>query len=162
MNYGIIGLLEDRLGKDMSLFEYGSGNSTIFYAQRVGQVISVESDPVWYEYVNTKIPDNATVHLIDPYDKRTYCRFIRECKINFDIVVIDGKDRSDCVEVARDCLSSAGVIILDDTQDGEYESATKVLEKDGFKRLDMKGLKPGGVRSYTTSVFYRETNCLGL
>jgi hypothetical protein len=32
----------------------------------------------------------------------------------------------------------------------------------GFKRLDFEGLKPAGIRSYSTAVFYRPGNALGL
>lgn len=32
MNYSVIQFLDERLNKDLSLFEYGSGNSTMFYA----------------------------------------------------------------------------------------------------------------------------------
>ena len=42
MNYNIISFLEQRLSKDLSLFEYGSGNSTLFFADLVGSVVSVE------------------------------------------------------------------------------------------------------------------------
>lgn len=162
MNYGIIDLLDERLGRELSLFEYGSGNSTVFYAIRVGEVVSVEEDPNWYEYIRKYLPDNATIHLIYPYDTQTYSGFIGRFEKEFDVVVVDGNDRSACLAVAADYLSYRGVIILDDTQDGEYEDATSMLEESGYKRLDMKGMKPGGIRSYTTSVFYREANCLGL
>lgn len=162
MNYGIIDLLEERLDRELSLFEYGSGNSTVFYASRVREVISVENDLGWYEYIRNSLPDNASIYLVNPYDTQTYSEFIGRFDKEFDLVVVDGNDRNACLEAARNYLSYRGVIILDDTQDGEYESATNVLEESGYKRLDMKGLKPGSIRSYTTSLFYRATNCLGL
>lgn len=39
--------LESRLHKDMTVFEYGSGGSTLFFSDRVRQVISVENDANW-------------------------------------------------------------------------------------------------------------------
>jgi spermidine synthase len=162
MNYGIIDLLEERLDRELDLFEYGSGNSTVFYANRVREVVSVEEDPGWYQYIRNRVPANARIHLVSPYDTQTYSEFIARFDKEFDVVVVDGNDRSACLTVATKHLSPRGVIILDDTQDGEYESATNKLQEGGYKRLDVKGLKPGGIRSYTTSVFYREENCLGL
>lgn len=44
MNFTIIKILEDRLTNDLNIFEYGSGYSTNFYAQKVKAVTSVEYD----------------------------------------------------------------------------------------------------------------------
>ena len=42
MNYCVIQFLKHKLKKDFILFEFGSGYSTRFYADRVSAVISVE------------------------------------------------------------------------------------------------------------------------
>jgi hypothetical protein len=47
MNYHVVSFLEERLNDDLSLFEYGSGNSTLFYARLAGDVVSVETDREW-------------------------------------------------------------------------------------------------------------------
>ena len=47
MNYAVIQFLEERLADDLSLFEYGSGNSTCFYASLVKDVVSIEMDEQW-------------------------------------------------------------------------------------------------------------------
>jgi protein-L-isoaspartate O-methyltransferase len=41
-------VLERRLNKTLSVFEYGSGYSTLFYARCARSVISVEYDQAWY------------------------------------------------------------------------------------------------------------------
>ena len=46
--YPFIKFIEPKLNKDFSVFEYGSGNSTIWYAQRVKEIISVENDEDWF------------------------------------------------------------------------------------------------------------------
>ncbi len=68
MNYSIIDFLDERLNRSLALFEYGSGNSTLFFAARVGSVVSVESDPRWYEEVSKNMPDNVKLVLGDPDD----------------------------------------------------------------------------------------------
>ena len=40
--YPFISFIMERLNKSMELFEYGSGNSTLFYSQYVKHVISLE------------------------------------------------------------------------------------------------------------------------
>jgi hypothetical protein len=43
--------LQSYLTRDMKIFEYGSGGSTVFFGQRAGQVFSVEHDPKWYTLI---------------------------------------------------------------------------------------------------------------
>lgn len=65
MNYHVIAFLEERLNKNLSLFEYGSGTSTSFYASLVNDVVSVETDPDWYAEVRKTIPENVELKFID-------------------------------------------------------------------------------------------------
>lgn len=52
MNYNAIEFLDERLNKNLTLFEFGSGYSTYFYASRVKAVVSVEYDDRWYQLVS--------------------------------------------------------------------------------------------------------------
>lgn len=49
-----IDFIEPRLNHNLAVFEYGSGNSTLFYSARVARVVSVESDRGWFTYVDSK------------------------------------------------------------------------------------------------------------
>src|SRR4026208_2308977 len=40
--------LDSHLHREMRVFEYCSGGSTVFLADRVGKLVSVEHDPDWY------------------------------------------------------------------------------------------------------------------
>jgi hypothetical protein len=50
-----IRFLENYLHRDMTVFEYGSGGSTIFFAQRCDHVISIEDDHQWATLVRERI-----------------------------------------------------------------------------------------------------------
>ena len=50
--YSFIKFIEPRLKKDFKVFEYGSGNSTLWYAKRVAEITSVENDFGWYNSVS--------------------------------------------------------------------------------------------------------------
>ncbi len=52
MTLGAIEWLEGWLDHDKSVFEYGSGGSTLFLGQRAGRVWSVEHDAGWYAVVS--------------------------------------------------------------------------------------------------------------
>src|SRR3712207_2933796 len=44
---------------DKEVFEYGSGQSTLFWAQAAKRVVSVEEDEAWHAYVAKKLPANC-------------------------------------------------------------------------------------------------------
>jgi hypothetical protein len=43
-SHPLIDFLKDRLSKDMTVFEYGCGNSTLWWADRVRSVTGVKND----------------------------------------------------------------------------------------------------------------------
>ncbi|MEJ2514795.1 MAG: hypothetical protein P8102_06155 [Gammaproteobacteria bacterium] len=162
MNYPVVGFLEQRLRGDLVLFEYGSGNSTLFYAERVSRVVAVEDNPDWFAEISRQAPENARILLCAPFDAERYAGMIRDQDGLFDVVVIDGKERLRCLEVAPDCLTEGGVILLDDVNSDEYLEGIEKTREKGFRVLEFQGLKAGSIRVYTTLLFYRPGNVLGL
>ena len=162
MNYGVVAFLEDRLTRDLSLFEYGSGNSTLFFAQRVKDVVSVENNQAWYDYCVKNKPENVKLVFCESDGTEKYAGAIIEEVRRFDVVVIDGEDRSGCLLKAHERLTSSGVIVLDDTHNLGTGVRIKDLLEVGFRRLDFEGVKAGGVRFYRTTILYRDGNCLGI
>ena len=76
MNYAVIHFLEERLKGSLSLFEYGSGYSTLFFAGRVDTVVSVESDRDWFEALQSMCPENVTL-IHQPFEPDgDYCRLV--------------------------------------------------------------------------------------
>jgi hypothetical protein len=162
MNYHVIQFLEDRLTKDLSLFEYGSGNSTCFYASLVKNVISLEEDEEWYAYVKETMPSNVKLLLFDAGDQGIYCECAGQQDHKFDVIVVDGSERVACLKQAPAALTDQGVIILDDSDYGPHIEGIDYLLGQGFRKLDFEGLKPNSVRAYRTTVFYRSDNCLSI
>jgi tRNA A58 N-methylase Trm61 len=156
----MVSFLEQRLTKDLSLFEFGSGNSTLFFADRVKVVVSVEDDRTWYSYCVDRLPANVTLIFREWDHTGTYARSIAEQERNFDVVVVDGEDRVNCLITAQQFLTPSGVIILDDTQNTTSNAGIDSLLERGFRRLDLEGVKPGGIRFYRTTILYRDGNCL--
>jgi hypothetical protein len=161
MNYGAINFLEDRLGADLDIFEYGSGNSTIFFAGLVNSVTSLECDHGWYEYVKGILPDNASV-VFCPIGDPAYVGAIAEQEKKFDVVIVDAEERVKCMLNAPDFLTDRGVIILDDAARPAYREGVAGLLSRGFRVLPFDGMKAGGINIYRTSIFYRDDNCLGI
>jgi hypothetical protein len=52
INFASISFLNKFLKKEMKVFEYGSGGSTLFFASRTDIIISLEHNNAWHEKVN--------------------------------------------------------------------------------------------------------------
>lgn len=162
MNYPVIKLLKERLNKDLDVFEYGSGYSTLFYAKLVRSVISIEYDQDWLELMQPKVPENVLLVAKEKDVDGTYCRSIAEYNQDFDVVIVDGRDRVNCVKQAMTKLSKAGVVVLDDSSRERYQEALEYAEDQGFRLLSIEGLKPTDFGTDQTTFIYRKDNCLRL
>lgn len=162
MNYAVIHLLKQRLTSELTLFEYGSGYSTLFYARLVQQVTSIEYDKKWFNLLQKKIPKNVDLHFLDYVPDGEYSKFIRSKQQKYDVLVVDGRDRVRCIYQGLECLTDTGVVILDDSQRSRYSEALEYLKQNNFKCLDLIGIKPGTSAVCQTTIAYRDKNCLGL
>lgn len=72
--YPAIHFLADRLPHHAHVFEWGAGHSTLWFAQRVATVTSVESDPGWAAYLQRRSPQNVTI--IVATDENSYVQSI--------------------------------------------------------------------------------------
>ena len=59
MTYKATRWLDRYLREDMSVFEYGSGGSTVFFAKRVHKVVFVEHDAAWHRQVSEALQRNG-------------------------------------------------------------------------------------------------------
>lgn len=162
MNFTIIKILEDRLTNDLNIFEYGSGYSTNFYAQKVKAVTSVEYDEEWLEVIRPMVPDHVKLIFRTQDVDSEYCRSICSTDEKYDVVIVDGRDRVNCIKQSIASLSPSGVILLDDSQRNSYQEGINFALTNGFKALNFEGLKATGSGIDRTTIFYREGNCLNI
>lgn len=161
MSYAAIHLLKTRLPSEVDVFEYGSGQSTRFFAARARRVVSVEHDADWAAEVARNAPQNVQLMHIPLGDDYVNAGQRVEAG-SFDLVVVDGRKRVRCALQGQSLLSSRGVLILDDAERPYYEAASDALQAAGMRRLDCFGLAPGSLRHRVTSFYYRDRNVLGL
>ena len=143
---------------DKTIFEFGSGQSTLFWAERFSEVISVESDKEWYSYVKKSLPNNSNV-VYQP-SLNEYASSIIKTNKQFDVILIDGDCRDECVFSSLHCLKDNGMLILDNSE--HYSDITKFLREKGFFQIDFVGYSPLNRFVSVTSVFIRLTNKIQL
>lgn len=160
-SYPAIDFLDLRLRKPLRVFEYGSGNSTLFFATRVGEVVSVEHDRHWFSFVRESLPDNARLELHTEEDD--YVNSIAGHG-KFDVIVIDGMSRLRCAQESIHNLTDGGVVVWDNSAHysasnaTEYEAIRDFFLSEGFNELPFSGMAPVGTKYTQTSVIYRDEN----
>ena len=110
-------ILADLLQDTDTGLEFGSGRSTISFAQRTSRVISIEHDFKWYQSVGQKIQD---LNLESKIDYR-YCDNIADYvgqidsleDNSIDYCLIDGKARDECTLKVLPKLKHEGILIID-------------------------------------------------
>ncbi|GAB3987129.1 hypothetical protein GCM10028807_06210 [Spirosoma daeguense] len=148
--YPMVEYLQQLDFSDKTVFEFGSGNSTLFWASRSKHVVAIEDDPAWYALIKPKLPANVTYLLVDSKD--AYLKGIQQFPEPFDVIIVDGSHRYDCVVNSRPKLSDAGFMILDNSD--WFVEATAFLRNSDLIEVDMAGFNPINGYATTTSIFF--------
>ena len=163
-----IEFLESIVQPDWKVFEYGSGQSTIFFARRVAEMVSVEHDTTWVNWVNEQLTkDGLAIKYLylppapgeggrDPSDPLSYCHTAHGAAnwkpyvsaidaypdSYFDLVFVDGGARSSCIWHAHSKIVPGGYLLLDDSERTWY--CEKLMHLfNGWQRhdfIDKKGM----------------------
>lgn len=155
--YPAIEFIEDKIKEDFIVFEYGSGQSTLWWSKQVESLTAIESNKQWFDYLqeNIIIDPNISLTLIEEPDK--YIKAISHFPDqSFDVIVVDGDDRSECAKEAFSKLKSTGFMILDDTDRESYNETLLFLADEGFYRLDFPGMTPCLTYKNCTSVLFKD------
>ena len=160
--YSFIKFIEPRLKKTFNVFEYGCGNSTIWYAKRVNSIKAIEHNQNWRNTISMELPSNAYVYFKEFSINGDYAKAILNEENEFNIIVIDGIDRNNCLKYSLRKITSDGIIVFDNSEREEYNESYPILESAGFRRVDFWGLGPIVNINSCTSIFYRINNCIGI
>lgn len=153
-----IDFLKNRLQHNFRVFEYGSGYSSLWYAERVEEVLSVEDDTEWATHMQDRAPSNLNV--IHQPDLNAYPKTVTDHG-RFEIIVVDGCVRRECVKPALEAVANDGIIILDDFERWETDD-WRALRDAGFRELPFVGPKAQRLTESNTAILYRDQNCLDI
>jgi hypothetical protein len=160
--YPAISFLAPRIRKQWRVFEYGSGNSTLWWSKHACSVVACEHHEKWAGRLKDNAPENVTVvyRTLD-YDG-AYCRSILDQSGPFEVVVVDGRDRVNCAKQCVARLTDNGVIVWDNSNRAKYSPGFDFLKANGFRQIAFNGVGPMNGAPWSTSVFYRDRNCLDI
>ncbi len=152
MTYCFLDYIKNLDLSEKNVFEWGSGNSTIFWSQITKNVVSVENNEEWYMKIKNIISNNASLLLRNTPDE--FINAINEYENNYDIIVLDGYGfRFECANQALKKLNKGGMIVLDDSDNIGYNKISEYLKSQGLKQIDFIGLKPMSDFIVSTSIF---------
>ncbi len=131
------------------VFEWGSGASTIWLARRSASVTAVEHDLRWAQTVRELLPADAAVDLhtaaprpatgapgearsqkagAQDLDFREYVDVIDLVGGEYDVIVVDGRAREECLVRAVEHLAEDGIIVFDNVDRKRYRDAIAALQ----------------------------------
>lgn len=153
------------------VFEYGAGASTVWLAKRASEVRFVEHHAEWKARVDAMLADrpNASGEHAPPVDSAAgtesrylsskpgwtgldfeqYVRAIERAGGSFDCIVIDGRCRERCLEIAIEHLSPGGLIVFDNSGRKRYQTEIKAC-----------GLPAVRLRGFTVALPYPDETTL--
>ena len=158
--------IESLLKPGASVFEYGSGHSTLWVANLGVDVVSVEHDEAWHTSVTEELGRadleavghflESDVLLVDEADLPHYIAAWGQ----FDMVIVDCLDRCrlDAVIAARPHVKQGGYRVIDDSQWRMLHQVPTLLK--GWTSTVYSGdftRKTGAVRFHETTIYKRPT-----
>lgn len=138
ITYPAIDYLDQLDFSGKNIFEYGGGNSSFYWAKKAKSVTVVESDKRWSKFLKKNKTENMTVDYAKA--KKDYINSIDFYNKAFDVIVIDGVYRKDCVKPALRNLKKGGFIILDNSE--REIPAVAIFAKSKLVRIDFSGYSP--------------------
>jgi precorrin-6B methylase 2 len=163
-SYAAIDFLESFLRPGMTVCEYGSGGSTLFFSRRTKSVYSIEDNQKWFDLVSQRLQqksiNNVTLKLC-PFDFKNPAGFENSDYLQalpdrkFDVIVVDGSEewtqvRPVCFARAEKRIKEGGIIVVDDSW--RYGAIRNNHHARSFKIFQSVGPCRPGVTS--TDVFF--------
>ncbi len=105
--------------------EFGSGRSTLYFAERIAHLTSVEHDPVWYRLITKKVQERKVSNINyllfelgdDLKQEKVNSRYSQVANqfenASLDFVLVDGAYRGACANAVIDRIRPGGILVID-------------------------------------------------
>jgi predicted O-methyltransferase YrrM len=140
--FTIAAALANTIDDGWRVAEFGGGGSTVWFADRGAIVTTIEHDGAWADAVRSVAPPSVTIHFrpIDESPEPYVHALDDEPDGSFDLVLIDGEARLDCITASLPKLKGGGLLVVDDTNT-EIGPPVMAMLRD-WSRRDFCGLAP--------------------
>jgi predicted O-methyltransferase YrrM len=113
-----IKLLDKTLTREMRGLEFGSGNSTAWFAMRLGQLTSVEHNPEWHARVTRLLKAlgiGNVKYLLRAKENGEYPVVAEQfMDDSLDFILVDGILRAECAVGSLSKVKPGGLLVVDD------------------------------------------------
>ena len=112
----MVEILASWLGPDDRGLEWGSGRSSLWFAERVKHLVSVEHNESWYRKGHSKLKEKKLENVDYRFyiDRLEYVSFTDQLpRESFDFILVDGIERDRCALAAIPLLKDRGILIID-------------------------------------------------
>lgn len=137
----------------LSVLEWGMGNSTLYFAARAKNILSIEHNKEWFDLINKNLPKNVTAILEPVNDYDLYP--LKENR-KFDLIIVDGVKRKECLNTATKLLTENGLLIFDNSD--RNPELCQNIRNENFIEIDFHGFGPINPYTWTTSFFFKRSN----
>lgn len=134
--------------KPKRVLEWGGGGSTLYWPEKYPNIdwVTIEHNPKWVEALSERIPENVT--LLDRKYPEYYQHDDRLGK--FDLIIVDGRKRVMCLDIARKYLKRGGAVILHDAGRERYAPGMQYYKNKKVLSPPKEGKDPRGLYLLTT------------
>ena len=172
-----IAFLQPLLSKEMTGLEWSSGHSTVWLAERLKEIYSVEHDPIWLaktkEWLSDQTLNNAVVGYLPPkwltprqrpanvycsvlghtLSFENYVRYPLTLAKRFDFIGVDGRCRVKCLEIVSQIDKPGTILLIDNSERERYQKGLKGLA--GYTLIHQSEGEANKVR-WVTSIYRRD------
>jgi hypothetical protein len=136
------------------IFEFGSGQSSLWWAARARSVTAVEHDDRWARRLTDAALPNVRCIFVERHVIASGERYAGLAAAGgpWHVIVLDGLHQHDCAAASPAALADGGLIILDNSD--YYPDTCARLRAGGLLQVDMAGLKPCHDDTQVTSLFF--------
>ena len=181
LTYGAIGFIEAHIEKDWSVFEWGSGGSTLYFLDKgVKWLTTIEHD--WSWMIKLPIigavcislkhipPEPAGLGINPCYPEDYYSSDIEFKSHKFEkyakaiddfkdeslqLVLVDGRARPSCVKHAIPKVAKGGYLVLDNSERLHYFIAQGLLKEPDWKIYRFAGHGPYSDTEWETTIYQK-------
>jgi len=151
--YPFIDYISDVDVSKWKIIEFGSGQSTLFWAPRVASILAYESSTDWLEKMRRLSPSNVELRL---FEGEKTLEELKRLDFIPDLVVVDGWKRGACADKSIETFGRAPIYILENSD--WFPKAAAAMREAGLVEIRFKGFGPINGYAWATSLMVSENN----